>query len=69
MRLLGKNWWCVLFPPMCLIDSTTCVLSDESNKLIENSVSDETFSIISSENKPYTFKFKIVDFFNGFGKH
>lgn len=21
----GKNWWCVLFPPLCLIDGTTAV--------------------------------------------
>lgn len=60
----GKNWWCVLFPPMCLIDSSTCELPDESNLILEESISQESYSIISSSNKPYTFKFKIVDFIN-----
>lgn len=21
----GQNWWCVLFPPLCLVDATTAV--------------------------------------------
>lgn len=49
---------------MCLIDSNTCELSDESNIILEDSVSEETFYTISSKSKPYTFKFKIVDFIN-----
>lgn len=60
----GKNWWCVLFPPMCLIDSNTCELSQESNNILEDSISEETYSIISDEKKPCTFKFKIVDIIN-----
>lgn len=64
----GKNWWCVLFPPMCLIDSTTCKLPEESNLVLEESISEETYSTISSNTKPYTFKFKIVDFINNIYK-
>jgi stage II sporulation protein R len=66
--LIGKNWWCVLFPPMCLIDSNTCELSDESNLILEDSINEETYSTISSNSKPYTFKFKIVDFINNIYK-
>ena len=49
---------------MCLIDSNTCELPNESNYILEDSVSEETYSTISSKSKSYTFKFKIVDFIN-----
>lgn len=60
----GKNWWCILFPPMCLIDSSTCEITESSETILENSLNDETFSILFSETPEYNFKFKIVDFFN-----
>lgn len=60
----GKNWWCVLFPPMCLINESTCELPKESELILENSLSEESNSIVSSDTQKYKFKFKIVDFFN-----
>lgn len=27
----GQNWWCVLFPPLCLIDSKEHIYSDQLN--------------------------------------
>jgi stage II sporulation protein R len=27
----GKNWWCVMFPPLCFIDITRGLASEESN--------------------------------------
>lgn len=37
---LGKNWWCVLFPPLCLLDEQTNIEDAEyklyATKLINN---------------------------------
>lgn len=60
----GKNWWCVLFPPMCLINESTCELPEESELFLQNSLSEESNSVVSSDTQKYKFKFKIVDFFN-----
>lgn len=60
----GQNWWCVLFPPMCLIDSSTCKLTENSEELLESSLDAETYSLLFSETPEYKFKFKIVDFLN-----
>lgn len=60
----GKNWWCVLFPPMCLIDSSTCKLTEESEEILNNSLNLETESLIYSSQTSYQVKFKIVDFIN-----
>lgn len=60
----GQNWWCVMFPPMCIssAEETTDmggVLSESEQEIIENEVK-------------YEYKFKavevfqdIVSFFNG----
>lgn len=62
----GQNWWCVLFPPMCLIDESTCKLPEESELILQNSLEQETTSVITSKEPTYKFKFKIIDFFNHF---
>ena len=28
----GHNWWCVLYPPLCFVDSTYAVVPDSSKK-------------------------------------
>ena len=27
----GQNWWCVLFPPLCMVDAAIAVSADEPN--------------------------------------
>ena len=27
----GQNWWCVLFPPLCMVDAAAAVSTDEPN--------------------------------------
>ncbi len=50
----GKNWWCVMFPPMCLPSATEeCKVNDVLN-------SDESELVLNGEK--YKFKFKIVEF-------
>ncbi len=49
----GKNWWCVMFPPMCLPSATAeCEIDDVLN--------DDESDIVLNGNK-YKFKFKIVE--------
>ena len=51
----GQNWWCVMFPPMCLPTAVAeCEMSDVLTE-------DETE--IVTETEKYEFKFKIVEFF------
>lgn len=60
----GENWWCILFPPMCLINSSTCELEEDSSNLLSSNLSDETTEIIQVSEPKYKFKFKIIDFIN-----
>lgn len=57
----GQNWWCVMFPPLCFVDVTSGVVPDASKEQMKSNLSDEEFSLISSDDMD--FKFKLVEFF------
>jgi stage II sporulation protein R len=40
---LGKNWWCVMYPPLCFIDDATAVVSDEGKELLRENLSEKEY--------------------------
>lgn len=64
----GQNWWCVMFPPLCFVDVSSGIVPDESKEVLNESLTDEEFSIVSdTSNKEVQFKFKLLEFFNNAG--
>lgn len=58
----GKNWWCVMYPPLCYVDATTGVLPEESKEVLEETLTKEEYEIIKFKaDKPYTIKFKLLE--------
>lgn len=60
----GKNWWCVMFPPLCFVDGTTDTTYAEEK--LGTLIDKESYDIITScqsGNFPFEIKFKIVEFF------
>lgn len=53
-RAQGHNWWCVMFPAICL----PAVSEDEINSIL----SEEEIKLINSSNK-YEIRFKIVEIY------
>ena len=62
----GRNWWCVMFPPLCFVDVTSGIVPTSSKEQLKESMSSEDYSIISSDNSLTDFKFKIVELFKNF---
>jgi len=64
----GKNWWCVMFPPLCFIDVTHSIISKEGKQQLKNVLTDEEFDIITKSNYtnniPIKIKFKIIEWWN-----
>lgn len=61
----GQNWWCVMFPPLCFVDASSGVLSEDSKEVLEENLSEEEYNLISNED--YAIKFKIVEFLQNIG--
>lgn len=62
----GRNWWCVMFPPLCFVDVTSGIVPEESKETLEESLSDEEYELISGSSPEFEVKFKFVEFFENF---
>ncbi len=60
---VGQNWWCVLFPPLCFINANASKVTDEGERKLKDSISDDSYSVIKKADKGVKFKFKIVEVF------
>ena len=61
----GENWWCVLFPPMCLSAASENGVSAE-DALVNIGFSGEQYKIITeSDNVRYNVRFKILETIDG----
>ena len=63
----GKNWWCVLYPPLCFVDSTYSVVPDDTKSQFQDVLSDEAYRAITMddlEENTYEFRFKFLEFLN-----
>lgn len=56
-----------MFPPLCFTDVTSGVVPEESKEDLENTLTDEEFSIVSDNSLDIQVKFKILEFLNSTG--
>jgi stage II sporulation protein R len=57
----GKNWWCVVFPPLCLASSTESMT--ETAKDV--GLSDQEVFLILEDEEQYVIKFKAIELWEG----
>jgi stage II sporulation protein R len=58
----GKNWWCVLYPPLCFVDATYGVLPETSKSTLKNILTDDEYNAITESQ--YKYRFKYLTFLN-----
>lgn len=64
---LGKNWWCVMYPPLCFIDASHGVLPDSSKQTLQTILNQEEYDEITINNyseKNILYRFKYLTFLN-----
>ncbi len=64
----GKNWWCVMFPPLCFNNSTVS-MDDSCKEYLKNHLNADSFSLVNTKEEnsssfPVTYRFKIFDCLN-----
>lgn len=52
----GENWWCVLFPPLCMVDAAT-------NEALLKETFGENYGVVKGNTLPVKIKFKIAELF------
>ncbi len=56
----GKNWWCVLFPPVCL-DSAT----EKEDALLAGGMSEENIKTVELDGREYELRFRTLEWIQG----
>ncbi|WP_026487054.1 stage II sporulation protein R [Caldanaerobius polysaccharolyticus] len=58
----GKNWWCVMFPPLCFTDITHGLTSAQAEENLNKVLTKEQLNMIDEEkNHQVVFRFKIYE--------
>ncbi len=61
----GKNWWCVMFPPLCFVDESNGVIDKSTDEKLKDVLTEEEYDLITkkreSELNKTEIKFKIVE--------
>ena len=47
----GKNWWCVLYPNLCFLDTTNAVVPDKGKKQLKQVLTEEEYSKVTANTK------------------
>lgn len=61
----GKNWWCVMFPPLCFVDDEKSAIDKETDDKLRSILTEEEYKLITKESKNSAektkMKFKFVE--------
>lgn len=63
----GKNWWCVMFPPLCFTSGSVGGMNSDALAYLQSNLTEDEFKLISV-NKDVNMKFKVVELLNKFTK-
>ncbi len=56
----GKNWWCVMYPPLCFQDASSVTDKEKLKQVL----SEDEYELITSQEGTVLYKFKIVELWN-----
>lgn len=47
----GHNWWCVLYPALCFLDTTNAVLPEEGKQKLKNVLTEEEYARVTASSE------------------
>ena len=61
----GKNWWCVLFPPLCLSAAGKTSKKDREDEFVEVGLTPDQYRVIteSGTDTRYKVRFRFLELF------
>jgi stage II sporulation protein R len=68
----GKNWWCVMFPPLCFVDEESGVIDKATDEKLKEVLTEEEYNLITQKTEKdmsrVKVKFKIVEMLESVSK-
>lgn len=59
----GTNWWCILYPPLCLVGDVDGIVPDKSKQMLENILDEDEYRVITKSCEKTEYRFKILEIF------
>lgn len=57
----GKNWWCIMFPPLCFVDETYSIVDEDTEEQLKHLLTEEEYESLKDQDVPIKIKFKILE--------
>jgi stage II sporulation protein R len=57
----GKNWWCVMFPPLCFVDETYSIVDENSKEKLLQLLSEDEYDALISGKTPVKVRSKLAE--------
>lgn len=57
----GRNWWCVMFPPLCFVDETYSIVDQESGKKLSKLLTEEEYETLLNKKTPVKVRLKLLE--------
>jgi stage II sporulation protein R len=61
----GQNWWCIMFPPLCVADASSLRLDEQAMSRLRQEIGDDNYRLITDitnkGNVPVKIKFRIIE--------
>lgn len=64
----GRNWWCVMYPTLCFVDSTYQVVPESSKEKLKESLTEEEYDSLLDGGENISYGCKIWDWLCGLGR-
>lgn len=68
----GKNWWCVMFPPLCFVDKSNGVIDKATDKKLKEVLTEDEYKLITQKTEKdmnkMKVKFKVVEILDKYFK-
>lgn len=63
----GQNWWCVMYPTLCFVDSTYQIVPESSREKLKESLTEEEYNSLLDGGDGVDYSFRILDWLRGIG--
>ncbi len=57
----GRNWWCVMFPPLCFVDETYSIVDQKSGEKLSKLLTEEEYETLMNKKTPVKVRLKLLE--------
>lgn len=57
----GGNWWCVMYPGLCLVDESVAIMPSDSKKQLQEHLTEEDYAQMTQDTTKVKYTFRLVE--------